>query len=81
VRQPPAKNVSGEICAALAAQRAAGNNPRVRHRPHWSGNAFRAPFAPNYEIAKPVIRQIEHRASIGEQKAKKSTKEDLIASL
>ena len=73
MRKSASEDVGRQIGTSLAAQRAFGHDPGVRHRHDRRRNVFAAAFATNGVVADTRIGQVPHWNSIGEQKANIST--------
>ena len=68
-----AEDIRGQIAATVAAERADGDDPGVRHSLDRSRDVLAAAFASKDEVMDAGRRQIEHAIIVGEQKAKIST--------
>jgi len=64
------ENVRRKVAPLLSAQRAVGQDPGAGHGFDGGGNVLAAGLAAEDEFAFPRWGDVEHRASIGEQKAK-----------
>lgn len=69
MRQTAPEYVRGQVTALGATQRALGDDPGIRHCLNRRRNGLPAPFASQREVAKPGLWDVEHKISIGEQKA------------
>jgi hypothetical protein len=65
-----AKQVGGQVTAAVGAEGTYGDDPGVGHGADGGGYVFAASLAAQGEVTEPGVGNVEHGAIIGEQKAK-----------